>query len=101
MAKTSSIEKNDRRRKLATKHYKARQELREKSVNLKLSDEERAEAFLKLQKMPRDGSPIRVRNRCRLTGRPRGNLRKFGMSRIAFREFALNGKIPGVTKASW
>jgi small subunit ribosomal protein S14 len=101
MAKLSSINKNNRRRATSTKHYKARKELRAQSLNPKLSEEERQAAFLKLQKMPRNGSPIRVVNRCAITGRPRGTLRKFGLSRIKFRELALAGKIPGVTKASW
>jgi len=101
MAKLSSINKNNRRKALSTKHYKARKALREQAVNMKLSDSEREAAFLKLQKMPRDGAPSRVINRCLLTGRPRGNLKKFGLCRIKFRELALMGKIPGVTKASW
>ncbi len=101
MAKLSSVNKNNRRRALSTKHYKARKELRAQSLNTKLSDEDRQAAFVKLQKMPRDGSPIRVVNRCMITGRPRGNLKKFGLCRIKFRELALMGKIPGVTKASW
>lgn len=101
MAKLSSVLKNNRRRALATKHYKARKELRALSLDPKLSDEDKAAAFLKLQKMPRDGSPSRVVNRCLITGRPRGNLKKFGLCRIKFRELALTGKIPGVTKASW
>ncbi len=101
MAKLSSILKNDRRRALATKHYKARRDLRAKSLDPKLSDDDREAAFIKLQKMPRNGSPIRTVNRCRITGRPRGNLQKFGLCRIKFRELALMGKIPGVTKASW
>ena len=101
MAKLSSVLKNNRRRALATKHYKARKELRALSLDPKLSDEDKAAAFLKLQKMPRDGSPSRVVNRCLITGRPRGNLKKFGLCRMKFRELALTGKIPGVTKASW
>jgi small subunit ribosomal protein S14 len=101
MAKLSSVLKNNRRRALSTKHYKARKELRALSLDPKLSDEDKAAAFLKLQKMPRDGSPSRVVNRCLITGRPRGNLKKFGLCRIKFRELALTGKIPGVTKASW
>jgi small subunit ribosomal protein S14 len=101
MAKLSMINKNERRRALSTKHYKVRKELRAKSIDPKLSDDEKEAAFLKLQKMPRDGSPFRVTSRCKLTGRPRGNLRKFGLCRIKFREYALMGKIPGVTKASW
>jgi small subunit ribosomal protein S14 len=101
MAKLSSINKNNRRRAISEKHREARKALRAQSVNMNLSDEERAAAFLKLQKMPRNGSPIRVVNRCALTGRPRGNLKKFGLCRMAFRQLALDGKIPGVTKASW
>jgi small subunit ribosomal protein S14 len=101
MATLSSVNKNNRRRELANKHRLARKALREESVNMKLSEEQRALAFLKLQKMPRDGSPSRVVNRCRLTGRARGNYQKFGLCRMAFRQLALEGKIPGVTKASW
>ncbi|MEQ1664272.1 MAG: 30S ribosomal protein S14 [Bdellovibrionales bacterium] len=101
MAKLSSINKNNRRKALSAKHYKARKELRTQSLDPKLSIEQKAAAFLKLQKMPRDGSPNRVISRCEITGRPRGNLRKFGLCRIKFRELALTGKIPGVTKASW
>ncbi len=101
MAKLSMINKNNRRKALSTKHFKARSALRAQSLDTKLSDEDRAAAFLKLQKMPRDGSPSRVISRCAITGRPRGNLRKFGLCRIKFRELALMGKIPGVTKSSW
>ena len=101
MARTSSIMKNERRRELSNKHREARKELRRQSIDPKLSAEEREAAFIKLQKMPRDGSPIRVTTRCKITGRPRGNYAKFGLSRIAFRELALDGKLPGVTKASW
>lgn len=101
MARLASIEKNNKRKKVSEKFWKLRRELREKSVNLSLSDEERAAAFLKLQKLPRNTSPCRVVNRCLLTGRPRGNYKKFGLSRLAFRQLALDGKLPGVTKASW
>ena len=101
MAKLSSIHKNLRRLEKSTKHWKARRGLRAKSLDPKLSDAEREAAFLKLQKMPRNGSPSRVITRCAITGRPRGNLSKFGLCRIKFRELALAGKIPGVTKASW
>lgn len=78
-----------------------RKELRVKALDAKLSDEERAEARKKLQKLPRNGSATRVRVRCSVTGRSRGNYRKFGLCRIKFREMALEGLIPGVTKASW
>lgn len=101
MAKLSSINKNNRRKALATKYHVHRKELRETSVNMKLSDEERAAAQLKLQKLPRDTNPNRTITRCYLTGRPRGNLRKFGLCRMVFRQLAHEGKIPGVTKASW
>ncbi|MCB0389763.1 MAG: 30S ribosomal protein S14 [Bdellovibrionales bacterium] len=101
MAKKSAIEKNNRRMKMAERLGPVRAELRKKVSNPNLSEEERYEAHLKLQKMPRDSSPCRVVSRCFVTGRPRGTLRKFGLSRIAFREMALHGRLPGVTKASW
>ena len=101
MARKASIEKNNKRKVLAKKYWKHRVELRETAVNMKLSDEARAEARKKLQALPRDTSPNRVITRCELTGRPRGNYKKFGLSRIAFRALALDGKLPGVTKASW
>ncbi len=101
MARKASIEKNNRRKKLSKKLGPLRRELREKAVNMKLSEEERLMARKKLQDLPRDTSPCRVITRCELTGRPRGNYRKFGLSRLAFRQLALDGKLPGVTKASW
>lgn len=101
MAKLSKILKNKKRKELASKYYAYRQELREKSVNMKLPDEERALAQLKLNKLPRDTSHVRSITRCELTGRARGNYKKFGLSRMAFRALALDGKLPGVTKASW
>jgi small subunit ribosomal protein S14 len=101
MARRASIEKNNNKKAVSTKYWKYRKELREKAVNLTLSDEERTAARNKLQALPRNTSPNRVTTRCELTGRPRGNYRKFGLSRIAFRQLALDGKLPGVTKASW
>ncbi|NQZ01725.1 MAG: 30S ribosomal protein S14 [Bdellovibrionales bacterium] len=101
MAKVSAVNKNNRRAALAAKHGPIRKKLRKISIDPNASEEERWDAMMKLQKLPRDGSPSRVVNRCRITGRPRGVLRKFGMSRISFRELALGGKIPGVTKSSW
>ena len=101
MAKLSSIKKNEKRKEKSTKYYKYRNELRAKSLDPKLSDEQKAEAFLKLQKLPRDTNPNRVITRCQISGRPRGNYMKFGLSRIPFRQMALIGKLPGVTKASW
>lgn len=101
MAKLSSVVKNNKRKALAAKYWKYRKELREKAVNTKLSDQERSEAQLKLMKLRRDTSPCRSITRCELSGRARGNYNKFGLSRIAFRQLALDGKLPGVTKASW
>jgi small subunit ribosomal protein S14 len=101
LAKKSSVEKNDRKLRTAIKYFKYRTELREKAVDVKASDEEKALARKKLQALPRNTSMNRVTTRCKLTGRPRGNYRKFGLSRMKFRELALAGKLPGVTKASW
>ena len=101
MARKASIEKNNKKKAISTKFWKLRKELRDKAVNLTLSDEERTQARNKLQALPRNTSPNRVTTRCQITGRPRGNYRKFGLSRIAFRQLALDGKLPGVTKASW
>lgn len=101
MAKTSSIEKEKRREKLVKLKWNKRQELRAKAANLNLSEEERQDARIALNKMPRDSNKIRLRNRCKLTGRARGVLRKFKLSRLTFREMASFGLIPGVHKASW
>lgn len=101
MAKLSSVLKNDRRRAMSEKYGRYRTELRDKANNPNVPDEERAAARLKLAKLPRDTSPIRTTIRCYLTGRPRGNYRKFGLSRMAFRQLAHKGLLPGVTKASW
>lgn len=101
MAKVSAIAKNNRRRKMAEKGEAKRAELRAKIVDETLSDEERDAAMAKLQKLPRDTSRIRVRNRCEVTGRPRAVYRDFKLCRITFRELAHQGMIPGVTKASW
>lgn len=101
MARKSSIIKNNNKKAISTKYYKYRDELRAKAVNFKLSEEERTEARNKLQALPRNTSPNRVTTRCEITGRARGNYKKFGLSRIAFRTLALDGKLPGVTKASW
>lgn len=101
MAKKSSVEKNKRRENLVKLNWTKRQELKRKSLDMSLSDEERHQAQISLNKMKRDTCPIRLRNRCLLTGRARGYLRKFKMSRITFRENALMGMIPGVTKSSW
>lgn len=101
MARLASIEKNNNRKALSTKYYKFRKELREKAVNFSLTEEERDQARKKLMSLPRNSNPNRVITRCEITGRPRGNYKKFGLSRIAFRQLALDGKLPGVTKASW
>ena len=101
MAKTSVVERQKKREILVKRNFAKRQELRKTSVNMNLSEEERQTARTALNKMSRDTSPTRLRNRCQLTGRPRGYYRKFKLSRLTFREFALAGLIPGVTKASW
>lgn len=101
MAKKSSVEKQKRRERLVKLKWDKRQDLRQKSVDVNLSNEEREQARIALNKMPRDSSHIRLRNRCQLTGRPRGFLRKFKLSRLTFRELASHGMIPGVTKSSW
>ena len=101
MAKLSSINKNNRRIKLATKFYKKRKELKKIIMNKKLPLEERFKAQQKLSNLPRNSSIIRVRNRCQITGRPHGVYRKLKISRIALRELASKGRIPGMTKSSW
>lgn len=101
MAKLSAIVKNNKRKQLVEKFEAKRAELRKIIANANASDEERDNAQIKLQKMPRDTSRIRVRNRCELTGRPRAVYRDFKLSRIALRELAHQGLIPGVTKSSW
>ena len=101
MAKISSIQKNDRRRKLALKYAERRAALKKLISNPDTPPEERENASEALQKLPRNSSRIRFRNRCALTGRSRANYRKFGLSRIKFRELALKGEIPGVRKSSW
>jgi small subunit ribosomal protein S14 len=101
MAKTSMIEKNKRRMRLAKQYEPKRERLKAIANNKDLPMEERFEARLKLAEMPRNASPTRIRNRCEVTGRPRGYYRKLKMSRIALRELASTGKIPGMIKASW
>jgi len=101
MAKISKVVKNEKRKKMVVQYTERRTEFK-KIINSPNSTPEEVDAAqLKLQKLPRDSSPIRVRNRCSQTGRARGNLRKFGISRNAFRELALQGQIPGVVKSSW
>ena len=101
MAKKSSIVKNEKRKLLAEKFEPIRKQLRKRQSDLSLSPEERLLASIKLQKLPKYGSRCQVVNRCRITGRSRGNLKKFGLSRLMFRKMAHEGLIPGVIKASW
>jgi len=101
MAKKSKIAKNLARHKVVDRYAEKRKELKLIIKNPKSSIEEKRLAYMQIEKMPRDANPIRIRNRCNLTGRPRGYYRKFGLSRISLREMASNGKIPGITKASW
>lgn len=101
MAKVATFEKNAKRARLIKQYAGKRAALKAIIKNPKTPDEERLQAVFKLATLPRNSSATRYRNRCRLTGRPRANYRIFGLSRIAFRELASNGQIPGVVKASW
>ena len=101
MAKKSSIERNNKRKRLSAKYAVQRATLLATANNLKLPDEERFRARLKLAQLPRNSAPTRIRNRCAITGRPRGYYRKLNMSRIALRELASKGLVPGMTKSSW
>jgi small subunit ribosomal protein S14 len=101
MAKLALVNRNEKRRDTVKKLAAKRAELLAIANNPKLAQEERYEARLKLQKLPRNASPVRLRNRCALTGRPRGTFRKFGLARNKLREIAMRGEIPGVIKASW
>ena len=101
MAKLSLINREEKRRKTVAKYATRRAELIAKIKDVKLSDEERMAARLALQDLPRNASPVRARNRCKLTGRPRGVFRKFGLCRNKLREIAFDGEVPGMIKASW
>jgi len=101
MAKTSSIEKNKRRRKLASQYASKRKRLKEIADDLSKPGEERFAARIKLAEMPRNSSPTRIRNRCEITGRARGYYRKLKMCRNQLRELASQGLIPGMVKSSW
>ena len=101
MAKKSMIERELKRARLAEKFAARRAELKAIIQSVDTSDEERFDAQLKLQSLPRDSSPVRQRNRCRITGRPHGYYNKFGLGRNKLREAAMRGDIPGLTKASW
>jgi small subunit ribosomal protein S14 len=101
MAKTSAIERNKKREKMAERYAARRKALKEIVQDRDLPPEERFAAQLKLAELPRNSSKVRVRNRCELTGRPRAYYRKFHLSRIAVRELASEGQIPGMVKSSW
>jgi small subunit ribosomal protein S14 len=101
MAKLALINRQYKREKLVAKYAKRREALIAIIENSKVSDEDRFAARLKLQQLPRNANPTRLRNRCALTGRPRGVFRKFGLGRNKLREYAMRGEIPGIVKASW
>lgn len=101
MAKLALINREEKRRKTVAKYAAKRAALNAQINDVKLSEEERMSARLSLQQLPRNSSPVRARNRCSLTGRPRGVFRKFGLCRNKLREIAFRGEVPGMTKASW
>lgn len=101
MAKVSMVQREKKRIKLAEKFYSKRESLKQILKDPNSTDDEKWAAQLELQKLPRDSSPVRLRNRCGLTGRPHGFYRKFGLSRIKLRESVMRGEVPGVRKASW
>jgi small subunit ribosomal protein S14 len=101
MAKLALTLRDQKRRKTVEKFKTRRAQLLEIIYDTRASDEAKEEARLKLQKLPRDSSPVRLRNRCALTGRPRGVYRKFGLARNKLRDLALKGEVPGIIKASW
>lgn len=101
MAKTSVINRNLKRRQIVLKYGKRRAELKKIWQDAGVSAKNRESAFLMLQKLPRDSAPVRERNRCAFTGRPRGVYRRFGISRTMLREMVMNGEVPGVMKSSW
>lgn len=101
MAKTSMINREAKREKTVAKYAALRQQLKATIKNVNASEDERWAAMLKLQSLPRNSSPIRLRNRCGITGRPHGYFRKFGLARIKLREAVMQGDVPGVVKASW
>ncbi|MDE0083083.1 MAG: 30S ribosomal protein S14 [Gammaproteobacteria bacterium] len=101
MAKKGKLQKNDRRARLVTRYAEERRELRTIMKSAGATPREKAEAMAQLQTLPRDSAAVRYRNRCQMTGRPRGFIGKFGLSRIAFREMSLHGVIPGMRKSSW
>ena len=101
MAKTSAVEKNKRRMRLAKQYAEKRAKLKAEAKDPNLSDQDRFAARLKLAELPRNSSPTRIRNRCEISGRPRGFYRKLKMSRIALRQMGNEGKVPGMVKSSW
>ena len=101
MAKLALINRNEKRRKMVEKYAVKRAELKAVMDDLNRSEEDRDEARQKFQSLPRDSSPVRLRNRCKLTGRPRGVFSKFGLGRSKLRDFVMRGEVPGMTKASW
>jgi small subunit ribosomal protein S14 len=101
MAKTSAVERNNKRIRLVKKHSAKREYLKAAAKDPTLSPEDRFNARMRLAELPRNSSPTRVRLRCELSGRPRGNYRKFKLSRIALRDLASRGQIPGMVKSSW
>ena len=101
MAKVSMIARENKRIKMVRKFAKKRDELKKVISDMNISDEERYEARLKLQKLPRDASPVRLQRRCQITGRPHAVYRRFGLSRNKLRELAMNGDVPGLVKSSW
>src|SRR5215207_10544768 len=101
MAKKSKIARNEQRKEVVDRYASKRLELKKALVSPTSTDEEREAARLGLQKLPRNASPIRVRSRDAVDGRPRGNLSKFGVSRVRFRDMAHRGELPGITKSSW
>ncbi len=101
MAKLAIINRNLKRQKIVSKYAERRANLNKIINDTSVDDDERLEARMKLQQLPRNSSPVRLRNRCALTGRPRGVYSKFGLGRSKLREIAMSGKIPGIIKASW
>ena len=101
MAKLALINREQKRRATVKRYAQKRAELIALTLNPKLSEEDRYAARLQLQQLPRNASPVRLRNRCALTGRPRGTFRKFGLARNKLRDIAMRGEIPGLIKASW
>jgi small subunit ribosomal protein S14 len=101
MAKKSKIAKNEQRKVIVERYAAKRAELKKTLVDENATDEAREDARLGLQKLPRDASPVRLRNRDQIDGRPRGTFQKFGISRVRFREMAHRGELPGITKSSW